>query len=89
MFVQSRLPQLIGGTAWAFSNENAEGELDYLFVDEVGQVSVANLVGMAPSTVNIVLIGDQMQLSQPVQGLLPTTRNSSESVYSVDPQGLV
>ena len=39
-----------------------------LFVDEAGQVSVANLVGMAPSTANIVLIGDQIGLSQPVQG---------------------
>ena len=56
---------LIGGTAWAFSAESAVGLVDYLFVDEAGQVSVANLMGMTPSTRNIVLLGDQMQLGQP------------------------
>ena len=86
VFGQGRLPQLIGGTAWAFSNENAEGELDYLFVDEAGQVSVANLVGMAPSTANIVLIGDQMQLSQPVQGSHPGESGLSTLDYLLQDQ---
>ncbi len=63
--------QVVGATAWGFSREGAVGEFDYLFVDEAGQVSVANLVGMAASTRNIVLIGDQMQLSQPIQGSHP------------------
>jgi len=49
----------------------AQGTLDYLFVDEAGQVSAANLLGMAPSTRNIILIGDQMQLSQPTKGSHP------------------
>ncbi len=65
------LPLLIGGTAWVFSRPEAEGKLDYLFVDEAGQVSVANLLGMSPSTRNIILIGDQMQLSQPTKGSHP------------------
>jgi superfamily I DNA and/or RNA helicase len=47
------------------------GTLDYLFVDEAGQVSVANLIGMAPAAQNFVLIGDQMQLGQPTQGFHP------------------
>ena len=42
------LPSLLGGTAWAFSRLDAEATLDYLFVDEAGQVSVANLVGICP-----------------------------------------
>ncbi len=60
--------KLIGGTAWAFSDQSAEAKLDYLFVDEAGQVSIANLFGMSRSTKNIVLMGDQMQLSQPIRG---------------------
>ena len=32
--------KLIGGTAFAFSCVEAEGTLDYLFVDEAGQVSL-------------------------------------------------
>ena len=60
-----------GGTAWAFASPLVRGEFDYLFVDEAGQVSVANLIGMSAATRNIVLMGDQMQLSQPIQGSHP------------------
>lgn len=62
---------VIGGTAWPFSNEAMRDQLDYLFIDEAGQVAVANLVSMARSTRNIVLMGDQMQLDQPTQGSHP------------------
>jgi uncharacterized protein len=72
---------LVGGTAWAFSDEGATGTLDYLFVDEAGQVAVANIVGMAPSTTNIVLIGDQMQLSQPMKGAHPGESGKSALEY--------
>ena len=75
------LPLLIGGTAWVFSRPEAEGKLDYLFVDEAGQVSVANLLGMSPSTRNIVLIGDQMQLSQPTKGSHPGESGCSTLEY--------
>lgn len=75
------LPQLIGGTAWAFSKPEAEGTLDYLFVDEAGQVSVANLLGMSPSARNIILIGDQMQLNQPVRGSHPGESGCSTLEY--------
>ncbi len=68
---------LLAGTAWLFSREELEGRFDYLFVDEAGQVSLANLVGMSACTKNIVLLGDQMQLSQPVQGHHPGETGSS------------
>jgi superfamily I DNA and/or RNA helicase len=42
-----------------------------LFIDEAGQVSLGNLVAMGSSARNIVLVGDQMQLSQPIQGAHP------------------
>jgi uncharacterized protein len=72
---------LIGGTAWLFSREDIAGKLDYLFVDEAGQVSLANLVGMSPSTRNIVLMGDQMQLGQPIQGSHPGESGQSILEY--------
>jgi uncharacterized protein len=81
LFNGAALPPLIGGTAWAFSRPEAEGTLDYLFVDEAGQVSVANLLGMAPSTTNIVLVGDQMQLSQPIKGSHPGESGTSTLDY--------
>lgn len=62
---------LVAGTAWLFAREELDQALDYLFVDEAGQVSLANLVAMGVSAKNIVLVGDQMQLSQPIQGTHP------------------
>jgi len=60
--------QLIAGTAFLFARPELDLALDYLFVDEAGQVSLANAVAMGVSARNIVLIGDQMQLAQPIQG---------------------
>lgn len=62
---------LVAGTAWVFSNAQAADLLDYLFVDEAGQVCLANVVAMAPATDNLILLGDQMQLEQPIQGSHP------------------
>jgi uncharacterized protein len=73
--------RLVGGTAWLFSREDMRARLDWLFVDEAGQVSVANLTGMAPSARNIVLIGDQMQLGQPIQGSHPGDSGASTLDY--------
>jgi predicted RecB family nuclease len=72
---------LVGGTAWFFSNQDMHNRLDYLFVDEAGQVSVGNLVGMAQAAKNIVLLGDQMQLGQPIQGSHPGQSGTSILEY--------
>ena len=63
--------QLVAGTAWLFAREALDQALDYLFIDEAGQVSLANVIAMGVSARNIVLIGDQMQLAQPIQGTHP------------------
>ncbi|NYT78022.1 TM0106 family RecB-like putative nuclease [Alcaligenaceae bacterium] len=62
---------VIGTTAWGFCRDEMVDQLDYLFIDEAGQVSVANLLGMSRATKNLVLMGDQMQLGQPSQGSHP------------------
>ena len=70
--------QLLAGTVWLFSDPGLDQKLDYLFVDEAGQVALANLVAMGVAAKNIVLLGDQMQLGQPIQGVHPG--RSGESV---------
>ena len=60
---------LFAGTAWMFSNDRYNQKLDYLFIDEGGQVSLADTIAMATSCKNLILIGDQMQLSQPIKGI--------------------
>jgi predicted RecB family nuclease len=54
---------------------------DYLFVDEAGQVSIANLAVMSAVVNNIVLIGDQNQLEQPIQGIHPGESGDSALQY--------
>ena len=71
----------IGGTAWLFARKEMVGALDYLFIDEAGQVSVANLVAMSRAAKNIILIGDQMQLEQPIQASHPKGSGQSTLEY--------
>ena len=73
--------RLIAGTAWLFSAEAMDQQLDYIFVDEAGQVALANLVAMGTSARNIVLLGDQMQLGQPIQGVHPGRSGESSLEY--------
>ena len=80
-FARGGAPELMGGTAWAFSSPHAEGQFDYLFVDEAGQVSLANLVAMSPAAKNLVLLGDQMQLPQPLKGVHPGESGTSALEY--------
>jgi len=62
---------LIAGTVWMFARPEFDQSVDTLFIDEAGQVSLANVVAMGVSARNIVLVGDQMQLAQPIQGVHP------------------
>lgn len=78
--------KLFAGTAWAFAGLDPSGPpFDFLFVDEAGQVSLANVVAMGTRARNLVLLGDQMQLGQPVQGIHPG--RSGESVLEYLLQG--
>jgi uncharacterized protein len=70
-------PALVGTTAWGFSRADLASRFDVLIVDEAGQVSVANLMGMSRSAKNLVFLGDQMQLGQPTQGTHPDESGAS------------
>lgn len=72
---------VIGGTAWLFSRPEWAGQLDYLFIDEAGQVSLGNLVAVSRSATNLILLGDQMQLEQPTQGHHPGESGQSALSY--------
>lgn len=74
---------VVGGTAWLFTRPEWEGVLDVLFIDEAGQVSLANTVAMARCAKNLVLLGDQMQLEQPIQGSHPGDAGLSALQYAL------
>jgi uncharacterized protein len=55
---------LVSGTTYLFVDPAAVGAFDYLFIDEAGQVSLADALGASRAARNIVLLGDPLQLKQ-------------------------
>lgn len=80
---------LVAGTAWLFARPELDLRFDYLFVDEAGQVSLANIVAIGLSTRNLVLVGDQMQLAQPIQGDHPVGSGVSALEHLLEGQATV
>ncbi len=76
--------QLVAGTAYLFADAGADQQFDFLFVDEAGQVALANLIAAGTCARNIVLLGDQMQLSQPLQGVHPGRSGDSALDYLLE-----
>ncbi|MCW3783872.1 TM0106 family RecB-like putative nuclease [Defluviimonas salinarum] len=68
---------VVGATAWFFSRDENVQAFDWLFVDEAGQVGLANLAAMGRAAKNIVLVGDPRQLPQVIQGAHPEPANLS------------
>ncbi|WP_068469879.1 TM0106 family RecB-like putative nuclease [Candidatus Protochlamydia phocaeensis] len=80
---------LLAGTAWLFAEEALDQALDYLFIDEAGQVTLANFIAMGTCAKNIVLIGDQMQLGQPIQGTHPGSSGMSTLEYLLQGESVI
>jgi uncharacterized protein len=59
------------GTPWLFARDDMEGLLDVLFVDEAGQMSLANVMAMGGVAPSMVLLGDPNQLPQVTKGTHP------------------
>jgi len=68
---------LAAGTAWLFSDAQHDDRLDYLFIDEAGQVSLADALAMGTCARNVVLVGDPQQLDQVIQGTHPAGSGAS------------
>jgi len=71
------------GTAWLFARPEWKNVLDFLFIDEAGQVPLANAVAISRSAKNLIILGDQMQLEQPVQGIHPGDAGLSVLQYAL------
>lgn len=68
---------VVGGTAFFFARDENVQAFDWLFVDEAGQVGLANMLAMGRAARNIVLVGDPRQLPQVIQGAHPEPANLS------------
>jgi predicted RecB family nuclease len=69
--LSSGTAQVAAGSAWMWAREDMADSVDVLFVDEAGQMSLANVLALSPATTSIVLLGDPQQLDQPQRGLHP------------------
>ncbi len=56
---------VIAGTGWLWSREQFAASTDVLFVDEAGQLSLADVLSVAHAAGTLVLLGDPQQLAQP------------------------
>jgi uncharacterized protein len=63
--------ELVAGTAWLFCSEEMDDTLDYLFIDEAGQISLADALAMGTCARNVILLGDPQQLAQVSQAVHP------------------
>jgi predicted RecB family nuclease len=77
---------LAGGTSWLWASSKMIDAVDVLFVDEAGQISLANVVAISRSTKSIVLLGDPQQLDQPLRGTHPPGAERSALAHVLDGQ---
>jgi predicted RecB family nuclease len=75
---------IVGGTTWLWSREEAGEQLDYLFVDEAGQMSLSNVLAASRSARNLILLGDPQQLEQPQKGTHPEGSDVSALTHLLD-----
>jgi uncharacterized protein len=68
---------VLGGTAWLWARPEFKASVDVLFVDEAGQMSLANVLAVSRGAHSVVLLGDPQQLDQPLQGTHPEGVNAS------------
>jgi uncharacterized protein len=79
--------QVAAGTAWLWSRAELDGAIDTLFVDEAGQMSLANVLAVSGAARNVILLGDPQQLSQVKKGAHPEGADASslEHVLAGEP----
>ena len=75
---------IAAGTPWLWASAKMTGAIDVLFVDEAGQISLANVAAMSQATESIVLLGDPQQLDQPLQGSHPPGAERSALGHVLD-----
>jgi predicted RecB family nuclease len=82
--LQSGAVNVLGGTSWLWCREEFSDSVDVLFVDEAGQMSLANALACTPAGKSLVLLGDPQQLEQPQKGSHPEGSDISALAHLLD-----
>jgi predicted RecB family nuclease len=75
--LQSCAANVVGGTSWLWTRPEYLEAVDALFIDEAGQMALADVVAVGQAARNLVLIGDPQQLERPVKGSHPAGAEKS------------
>ncbi|MDP9338350.1 MAG: AAA domain-containing protein, partial [Acidobacteriota bacterium] len=62
---------VVGGTSWLWSPASSSEVVDVMFVDEAGQMALADVLVISQAAKNLVLLGDPQQLERPLKGSHP------------------
>jgi uncharacterized protein len=73
--------QIVAGTSFLFARHDMRQSVDVLFVDEAGQMSLADTLAVSLATTDLVLVGDPQQLKQPTKAAHPGESGLSALEY--------
>jgi predicted RecB family nuclease len=62
---------VVGGVSWLWAAPTAFESADVLFIDEAGQMSIADVLAVSQAAKKLVLLGDPQQLERPLKGSHP------------------
>jgi len=77
---------VIAGTSFMWAREEFQNSVDFMFIDEAGQLALIDTIALAQAATNLVLLGDPNQLQQPQQGVHPTGTQVSALEHILDGQ---
>jgi len=69
--LRSGAAKIVAGTSWLWTRPEYSESVDVLFIDEAGQMSLADVIAVSQAAHNVVLIGDPQQLDRPLKGSHP------------------
>ncbi|HZF27786.1 MAG TPA: TM0106 family RecB-like putative nuclease [Gammaproteobacteria bacterium] len=75
---------LLGGTSWLWARPEFRSSVDVLFIDEAGQMSLADVLAVSAGADSLVLLGDPQQLEQPQQASHPPGTQASALEHLLD-----
>lgn len=76
--------KIVCGTAWLWAEDNSRESIDYLFVDEAGQMSLSQVLAASRAAHNLIMLGDPQQLEQPQKGSHPEGSDIAALSYILD-----
>jgi hypothetical protein len=82
--LRSNWVQVVAGSPWLWARADVTDSVDVLFVDEAGQMALADVLAISQAARSMVLLGDPQQLNQPMQGVHPPGVEVSALAHLLD-----